>query len=82
VASAIFSLERKGRAAHIWDMARERFESALKCPACGREGLADMSTVKTHKIDHCDVRVDAVTEGFSIKDKSDVVCSRCQISAL
>jgi hypothetical protein len=63
-------------------MARETYESNLKCPVCGREGLADMSGAKSYKIGDYDTRVDAVTEGFAIKNKTEVVCSQCQVSAL
>jgi len=63
-------------------MARETYESKLKCPVCGREGLADMSGAKSYKIGEYDTRVDAVTEGFAIKNKTEVVCSQCQVSAL
>jgi hypothetical protein len=63
-------------------MARETYESKLKCPLCGREGMADMSEDKSHKIGDYDTRVDAVTEGFAIKNKSDIICSQCQVSAL
>ncbi len=51
-------------------------ETKLRCPICGREGLADI------RPDDPNARVVAVTEGFSIKDKTEVVCSRCQVSAL
>jgi hypothetical protein len=53
-------------------MARETYESKLKCPVCGREGLADMSGAKSYKIGDCDTRVDAVTEGFAIKNKTEL----------
>ena len=51
-------------------------ESKLRCPVCFREGLADL------KVDDPNARVVAVTEGFSIKNRTEVVCSRCQVSAL
>jgi hypothetical protein len=44
-----------------------------RCPVCGREGLADMSGAKSYKIGDYDTRVDAVTEGFAIKNKTEVV---------
>ena len=47
---------------------------------CGRTGLADMSDDKS-KVGDYDTRVEAVTQGFEIKDK-DVICSACQVSAL
>jgi hypothetical protein len=63
-------------------MARETSETKLKCPLCGREGMADMSDAISDKIGDYDTRVDAVTEGFAIKNKSDIICSLCQVSAL
>jgi hypothetical protein len=51
-------------------------ESKLRCPICFREGLADI------KLDDRKARVVAVTEGFSIKNRTEVVCSQCQVSAL
>lgn len=62
-------------------MEREKYETQLKCPMCGRIGLADMSDAKSYKIGDDDTRVDAVTQGFEIKGK-DVICSTCQVSAL
>jgi hypothetical protein len=44
--------------------------------------MADMSDAKSDKIGDYDTRVDAVTEGFAIKNKSDIICSLCQVSAL
>jgi hypothetical protein len=67
--------------AHIGRMAREKYESLLRCPMCGRTGLADMSDDKSHKVGDYDTRVEAVTQGFEIKGK-DVICSACQVSAL
>ena len=58
---------------HCQDMTRE---VKLRCPICSREGLADI------KPDDPKVRVIAVTEGFSIKNRTEVVCSQCQVSAL
>lgn len=69
-----------GRGAYQ-DMARETYESKLKCPVCGREGLADVWDAKSYKMSDHDTRVDAVTEGFAIKNKREVVCSQCQVSA-
>ena len=54
------------------DMTRE---AKLRCPICLREGLADISP------DDPKARVVAVTEGFSIKNKTEVFCSRCQVPA-
>jgi hypothetical protein len=51
-------------------------ESKLKCPICFREGLADIKT------DESNGRVVAVTEGFAIKNKTEVVCSRCRVVVL
>ena len=42
-------------------------ESKLRCPVCFREGLADL------KADDPNARVVAVTEGFSIKNRTEVV---------
>ena len=50
-------------------------EAKLRCPICLREGLADI------KPDDRKGRVVAVTEGFSIKNKTEVFCSQCQVSA-
>jgi hypothetical protein len=73
--------ENEPRRAHIGRMAREKYESMLRCPMCGRTGLADMSDDKSHKIGDYDARVEAVTQGFEIKGK-DAICSACQVSAL
>jgi hypothetical protein len=62
-------------------MAREKYESLLRCPMCGRTGLVDMSDDKSSKIGNYDTKVEAVTQGFEIKGK-DVICSVCQVSAL
>jgi hypothetical protein len=74
-------VENEPLRAHIGRMAREKYESMLRCPMCGRTGLADMSDDKSHKIGDYDTRVEAVTQGFEIKGK-DVICSACQVSAL
>jgi hypothetical protein len=67
--------------AKVWRMAREKYESLLRCPMCDRTGLADMSDDKSSKIGNYDTRVEAVTHGFEVKGK-DVICSECQVSAL
>ena len=67
--------------AHIGRMAREKYESLLRCPICERTGLADMSDDKSSKIGDYDTRIEAVTHGFEVKGK-DVICSECQVSAL
>ena len=67
--------------AKVWRMAREKYESLLRCPMCDRTGLADMSDDKSTKIGDYDTRIEAVTQGFEIKGK-DVICSECQVSAL
>jgi hypothetical protein len=51
-------------------------ELKLRCQVCSREGLADLKT------DERNARVVAVTEGFSIKNKTEVVCSQCQVVVL
>jgi len=51
-------------------------ESKLRCPICGREGLADLKPGEPK------ARVVAVTEGFSIKNQTEVVCAQCQVLAL
>ena len=71
-----FNLTRK-----FGGMAREKYESLLRCPMCDRTGLADMSDDKSSKIGNYDTRVEAVTHGFEVKGK-DVICSECQVSAL
>jgi hypothetical protein len=75
------ALENDRLRAHIGRMPREKYESLLRCPMCGRTGLADMSDDKSSKIGDYDTRVEAVTQGFEIKGK-DVICSVCQVSAL
>ncbi len=75
------ALENDRLRAHIGRMAREKYESLLRCPMCGRTGLADMSDDKSSKIGDYDTRVEAVTQGFEIKG-NDVICSVCQVSAL
>ncbi len=62
-------------------MAREKYESFLRCPMCGRTGLADMSDDKSHNTGDYDTRIESVSEGFEIKGE-DVICSACQVSAL
>jgi hypothetical protein len=74
-------LENGLSAAHIRRMAREKYESLLRCPICERTGLADMSDDKSSRIGDYDTRIEAVTQGFEIKGK-DVICSGCQVSAL
>jgi len=54
-------LENGPGRAHIGRMAREKYETALRCPMCGRTGLADMSDDKSHKSGDYDTRVEAVT---------------------
>jgi hypothetical protein len=71
-----FNLTRK-----FGGMAREKYESLLRCPMCDRTGLADMSDDKSSKIGNYDTKVEAVTHGFEVKGK-DVICSECQVSAL
>lgn len=51
-------------------------ELKLRCPICHREGLADI------KPDDPKAQVVAVTEGFSIKNRTEIVCSQCQVPAL
>jgi hypothetical protein len=75
------ALENDRVRAHIGRMAREKYESMLRCPMCGRTGLADMSDDKSHKTGDYDTRVESVTQGFEIKGK-DAICSACQVSAL
>jgi hypothetical protein len=53
----------------------------LRCPMCGRTGLADMSDDKSSETGDYHTRIDAVPEGFEIKG-NDVICSACQVSAL
>ena len=76
-----YALENDPLRAHIGRMAREKYESLLRCPMCGRTGLVDMSDDKSSKTGDYDTRVEAVTQGFEIKGK-DVICSVCQVSAL
>lgn len=64
------------------DMDRQTYELKLKCPICGREGLADMSSTKVYETDDCAPRVHAVTEGFATRNKTDIICSQCQVSAV
>ena len=80
-ASCAFGVENDQLRAHIGRMAREKYETMLRCPVCDRTGLADMSDDKSHKIGDYDTRIEAVTQGFEIKGK-DVICSVCQVSAL
>jgi hypothetical protein len=61
-------------------MPREKYESLLKCPMCGRTGLAEMSDDKASNIGDYHTRIEAVPEGFEIKG-NDVICSACQVSA-
>jgi len=62
---------------------REKYVVALKCPTCGRAGHADMSDAKAYKIEPggYDTRVESLPHGFEVRGR-DVVCSRCQVSAL
>ena len=63
-------------------MDRQTYELNLKCPVCGREGLADMSSAKVYEAGDCAPHVHAVTEGFATRNKTEVFCSRCQVSAV
>jgi hypothetical protein len=67
--------------AHIGRMAREKYESLLRCPMCERTGIVEMSDDKSRKMGDYDTRFESVSEGFEIKGK-DVICSACQVSAL
>ena len=75
------ALENDRSRAHIGGMPREKYESLLTCPMCGRSGLAEMSDDKSSNIGDYHTRIEAVPEGFEIKG-NDVICSACQISAL
>ncbi len=62
-------------------MARERYETALKCPKCGRTGKADMSDKKSTMIEvDYDTQVDGVPEEFKTVGR-DVFCEKCNVSA-
>ena len=63
------ALENEPLRAHIGRMAREKYESMLRCTMCGRTGLADMSDDKSSKIGNYHTRVEAVTHGFEVKGK-------------
>jgi hypothetical protein len=76
-----YALENDPLRAHIGRMAREKYESLLKCPMCDRTGIADMSDDKSRNVGDYDTRIESVSEGFEIKGK-DVICSVCQVSAL
>jgi hypothetical protein len=67
--------------ASIGRMPREKYESLLRCPMCGRTGLAEMSDDKSSNIGDYHTKIEAVPEGFEIKG-NDVICSACQVSAL
>ena len=74
-----WKMTRSGRI--LGRMAREKYESLLRCPMCGRTGLVDMSDDKSQKSGDYDTRIESVTQGFEIKGK-DVICTGCQVSAL
>ena len=75
-----YALENDPLRAHIGSMAREKYESLLRCPMCDRTGLAEMSDEKSNLGDY-QTRIEAVPEGFEIKG-DDVICFACQVSAL
>ena len=77
---ARFRVEKDRLRAHIGTMAREKYETMLKCPMCDRTGLAEMSDEKSNLGDY-HTKIEAVPEGFEIKG-DDVICSACQVSAL
>jgi hypothetical protein len=64
LAGRINPLENGLSAVHICRMAREKYESLLRCPICERTGLADMSDDKSSKIGDYDTRIEAVTQGL------------------
>jgi hypothetical protein len=74
------ALENDRSRAHIGGMPREKYESLLRCPMCGRTGVAEMSDDKSSNIGDYHTRIEAVPEGFEIKG-NDVICSACQVSA-
>jgi len=76
-----YALENDPLRAHIGRMAREKYESLLRCPMCDRTGIADMSDDKSRNVGDYDTRIESVSEGFEIKGE-DVICSVCQVSAL
>lgn len=62
-------------------MARENYESMLRCPMCERTGIVEMSDDKSRRVGNYDTRIESVSDGFEIKGK-DVICSACQVFAL
>ena len=70
---------------------RDHFTAQLKCPECGRSGVARLSQADSHEWMHGDraTTVDSLPQGFSkIKRKTwlasdvDIVCTRHDVSAL
>ena len=54
------ALEKEPLRAHIGRMAREKYESLLRCPMCDRTGIADMSDDKSRNIGDYDTRIESV----------------------
>jgi hypothetical protein len=71
-------------------MSREEYTSNLRCPVCGKTGIAEMSDRKSYKIEpDYGTTIDWVPDGFEIVQtattpfaKYDVICTTDRVSAL
>ncbi|MEJ0094974.1 MAG: hypothetical protein WDN46_16585 [Methylocella sp.] len=76
---------------HIPGMtARDRFPANLKCPQCGREGIARLSEEDgySYAFGSQDTKVDHLPEGFLVVEQKspvgsvDLFCAGCNVSAV
>jgi hypothetical protein len=70
--------------------ARDRFTANLRCPKCGRTGIAKLSELDGYSYARGDqsTKVDLLPEGFKIVDRKsglasvDLFCVKCDVSAI
>jgi hypothetical protein len=66
---------------------RDNYRVDLKCPNCGRRGVAEVSEEDYPFTDNRRFSVDEVTPGFSVHNagsavsEMDIACSECNVSA-
>lgn len=70
-------------------MARDRFQIRLKCPACGRQGLAQAEEQDGPAyLRDSSTRITSLPDGFkivnqpSMKASVDLFCEQCEVSAV
>ena len=54
---------------------RERYNAALKCPTCGREGRV-YAEENENPVHGRDLEIEGVTEGFKVEGTT-VTCEKC-----